>query len=227
MAEFCYNNHVSSATGYTPFFLWYGEHPSFQVGEPKEEKVPAAEELAKDIRDAMEEAKAGIRIAQEYYKEQADKHRTPEPDFAVGEEVWLNRKNMTTHRPAKKLDWKYLGPYKVLEKIGKRAWKLELPQAVKVHPVFHVNLLEKVTPDNFDRAPHPVPPVIVDGQEEWEVEKVLNSKKERNRIKYLVRWKGHGQKEDSWEPAVHLENAMAMVKKFHLENPNAAGSPRG
>ncbi len=132
---------------------------------------------------------------------------------------------MTTHRPAKKLDWKYLGPYKVLEKVGKHAWKLELPNTVKIHPVFHVNLLEKVTPDNFDRAPHPVPPVVVDGQEEWEVEKILNSKRERNRIKYLVRWTGHGQQEDSWEPAVHLANAKELLQKFHMENPNAAGSP--
>ena len=52
-------------------------------------------------------------------------------------------------------------------------------------------------------------------------------RRERNQIKYLVRWVGHGQQEDSWEPANHLANAKELVQKFHLENPNAAGSREG
>ena len=133
---------------------------------------------------------------------------------------------MTSHRPSKKLDWTHYGPYKILEKVGKRAYKLDLPSTVKVHPVFHVSLLEKHNPDNWDREPRPLPPVIVDGEEEWEVEKILNSKKERNgAIKYKVRWKGFGIPGDTWEPVEHLEKVMNLVDKFHLENPNAAGSP--
>ena len=118
MAEFTYNNAPSSATGLSPFFVWYGEHPIIEAGEPREEKVPAAEELAKEISETSKEAKAMIEIANERYKEQADKHRNEDPEFAVGEEVWLNGKNLQTDRPSKKFDWKYFGPYKVLERIG-------------------------------------------------------------------------------------------------------------
>lgn len=226
MAEFCYNNHSSSTTGQAPFYIWYGEYPRIDPNEPKEEVVPAAETLAKHIRETAQEVKAMIEIAQRRYKEQADKQRTEDPTFEVGDEVWLSSQNMNSHRPSKKLDWKYYGPYKILEKVGKRAYKLELPQTIKVHPVFHVSLLEKKTTDNWNRKPEPLPPVIVDGEEEWEVEKILNSKKERGRLKYLVRWKGFDQSEDTWEPLSHLENVRTLVEKFHMENPNAEGSAK-
>lgn len=115
MAEFSYNNTPTSTTGYSPFYLWYGEHPILQAGEPRDEKVPAAEELVELIRFAGEEAKAMIEMAQTRYKEQADKDRIEDPELAVGEEIWLNGRNLQTDRPSKKLDWKYFGPYKIIE----------------------------------------------------------------------------------------------------------------
>lgn len=139
MAEFSYNNTPTSTTGYSPFYLWYGEHPILQAGEPRDEKVPAAEELVELIRFAGEEAKAMIEMAQTRYKEQADKDRIEDPELAVGEEIWLNGKNLQTDRPSKKLDWKYFGPYKIIEQIGSCAYKLDLPPSIKVHPVFHVS----------------------------------------------------------------------------------------
>lgn len=225
MAEFCYNNHNSSTTNSSPFFVWYGEHPAFNAQSPREEYVPAAEELAKQMQETNREVKAMIEIAQRRYKEQADKGRAEDPDFSVGDTVWLNRKNMNSHRPSKKLDWTHYGPYKVLEKVGKRAYRLDLPATIKVHPVFHVSLLEKDNPDNWERTPQPLPPVFVDGEEEWEVDKIVNSKTDRGKRKYLVRWKGFGISGDTWEPLEHLTGVEDLIEKFHLDNPNAVGSP--
>lgn len=50
----------------------------------------------------------------------------------------VNMKNMRTKRPSKKLDHKQLGPVKVLESIGKRAFRLEPPSEAKNHSAFHV-----------------------------------------------------------------------------------------
>lgn len=223
-AEFSYNNHVSSTTGQSPFYLWYGEDPHFYPGAAREEKIPAAEDLAKRIKYVSDEAKAMINIAQERYKEQADKSRGIDPDFSVGDMVWLNRKNMKTDRPAKKLDWRYLGPYKVLEKVG-RAYRLEIPKTWEIHPVFHSSLLEKVGEDNYDREPIPQPPEIINNEEEWEVEKILNSKIKRGKTEYLVRWKGFTTKSDEWVPFKDIENAQDMVNAFHELNPGAPLAP--
>ena len=63
--------------------------------------------------------------------------------FEVGEMVLLAGKNIRTKRPSKKLDNKYQGPFEITERVGKNAYRLELPKAWKIHDVFNVALLEK------------------------------------------------------------------------------------
>ncbi len=222
IAEFKYNNTVSNSTGQSPFMMMYGYHPSFTISSPKEELIPAAETLATRLREIHEEAEAMLKISIERYKEQADKKRAEQPPFEVGDKVWLNRKHIKTDRPTEKLDYRRLGPYKITELVGKRAARLELPLSMKIHNVFHVSLLEKWKPDLHGRNPIPLPPVVTPtGEEEWEVEKVLNSKIERGKMKFLVKWKGYSLEENSWEPESNLENAKDAIEIFYSENPNA------
>ncbi|QRV80811.1 Transposon Tf2-1 polyprotein [Ceratobasidium sp. AG-Ba] len=129
-------------------------------------------------------------------------------------------------RPVAKLSAKKIGPYKVLRKEGSHAFKLELPHTLRVHPVFHTSLVSLKKEDPFGRDP-PQPPAEVtpDGEEEYEVEKILDSRKRRNQIQYLVHWKGYGPKSNTWEPLEHLDTAMGAVRKFHRENPQALRHP--
>ena len=64
------------------------------------------------------------------------------PEFKAGDLVMLDRRNIQTKRPMNKLDHKKIGPFKVKKTVGKRAYQLELPPQMKIHPVFHVSLLE-------------------------------------------------------------------------------------
>jgi hypothetical protein len=59
--------------------------------------------------------------------------------------VWLQRKYIKTTHPLNKLDFKLICPYSILEKIGSKAYKLDLPPSVKIHPVFYISLLEPTT----------------------------------------------------------------------------------
>jgi len=53
------------------------------------------------------------------------------PPFAVGDQVWLNTRNLRTRRPSKKLDFKQAGPFPIIEKISSHAFRLGLPLSMK------------------------------------------------------------------------------------------------
>src|SRR5205814_8373322 len=96
---------------------------------------------AQDMQSLHEELIENIKSAQNQQAWYYDaKHKCIE--FSIGDKVWLNVQNIKTQRPSKKLDWKRLGPYTITERIGTQAYCLELPTWMKIHPVFHVSLLE-------------------------------------------------------------------------------------
>jgi len=63
----------------------------------------------------------------------------------------------------------------------------------------------------------PPKPVIIEGEEEFEVEKILNKRMVRGKEKFLVRWKGYMAEEDTWENKENLENAKELVEEFEKE----------
>ena len=71
----------------------------------------------------------------------------------------VNMTNMKTKRPSKKLDHKRLGPVKIVEAVGKRAFRVELPYEAKNHPVFHVAELELYRQSDIEGQKQPPPPV--------------------------------------------------------------------
>ena len=60
-------------------------------------------------------------------------------------------------------------------------------------------------------------PVIIEGEEEFEVEKILNKRMVRGKEKFLVRWKGYTAEEDTWENKENLENMKELVEEFKKE----------
>jgi hypothetical protein len=116
----------------------------------------------------------------------ADASRKPAPAYQPGDKVWLSSRNLRTQRPSKKLDSKNLGPFKVLEKVGATSYRLQLPASMQIYPVFHSNLL-RLDPDNPlpGQIQEPPPPIKIEGEEEFEVSKIKDSRRYRGRLQYM------------------------------------------
>jgi hypothetical protein len=111
--------------------------------------------------------------SQEWHVAQANKHRR-EPDFGIGDKVWVSTKHWKSNRPSQKLANQMEGPYEILEQIG-HSYKLKLPASMKIHPVFHVEKLRKDAGDSLPGQANPEPTLLEleDGNEEYEVQEVL------------------------------------------------------
>ena len=95
----------------------------------------------------------------------------------------LSAKNLSTLRPKKKFAARFIGLFEVQARIGTQAYRLSLPkQIAAIHPVFHVSLLE---PYRYSDGVTP-PPLKVEGQEEYEVDEVIDKGYRNSRIEYLV-----------------------------------------
>ena len=229
LAEFTGNNTKSETTKVSPFFANKGFHPrmGFEPAEPPPSNIKEVnadafatrmEEIQKILRDNM-------LIAQADHERHANQHRGPAPQYKVGDLVWLDTRNLFTKRPSRKLENRHAGKYRVKRIISNHAVELDLPNDLRVHPVFHVNLLEPAATDD----PHPGhvqppgPPIEVDGETEYEVTAIVDSRLfgRNKKLQYRVQWTGYS--ELNWEDAPNITNATDLLHEFHSRYPNKPG----
>jgi hypothetical protein len=224
LAEFAYNNSVHASTSKTPFLANYGCCPnSVTTVTPRalSSANPAADDLIKSLHAVHKQLALDLAEASATQARFYDRKVKEAPPFKVGDQVWLLRRNIKTARPSDKLDHKRLGPYPITDKIGKAAFRLQLPASMRIHPVFHVSLLEPVRPNDIPgRIQDPPPPVVVDDHEEFEVEEILDSRVRYGKLQYFVHWKDWPISSRTWEPQEHLANAPDLVNAFHRTYPS-------
>ena len=171
-----------------------------------------AEALAAEIRCAVAKARKWVHAAQQRYKEYADKKRA-EVQYAVGELVMLSTVNLSMKlQGTSKFLPRFIGPFKIIERIGAVAYRLELPPVLKIHNVFHVSLLKRYKPGGR-KAPPPLP-TLVDGVPEYEVESITKHRRRGKTMRYRVKWLGYGDEHNSWEPESCVRNCPERINEY-------------
>jgi hypothetical protein len=150
--------------------------------------------------------KEKLTMAHNHMKQQADQNRS-ERSFDVGDWVFLRLqpyKQMSLKQAKKdnKLSPKYYGPYKLLQKIGTMAYKLEFPASSQVHPVFHVSYLKKVIGDNI-LVQIILPELDEEGKIILDPESITDTRilqlRNRSISEYLIKWRKLPAEDSTWE----------------------------
>jgi len=154
-------------------------------------------------------------------KKFGDRRRGKREKYKVGDLVLLSTKDLKWQMKGKKsekLTERFMGPYKVKGIISSNAIELELPNSIKIHPVVNVSRVRLYKSQVKGQKKIPPKPVIIEEEEEFEVEKILNKRMVRRKEKFLVRWKDYTVGEDTWENRENLENAKELVEEFEREH---------
>lgn len=146
-AEYWYNTTYHSATQTTPFKALYGrDPPPLLKWKERTTRVQEVDQQLQERNQILDELKEQLAKAQNRMKGQADKHRR-EVEFKKGDVVYLKlrpyRYKSLAKRINEKLSPRYYGPYTIVDKIGRVAYQLQLPESAKIHDVFHVSSLRK------------------------------------------------------------------------------------
>ena len=136
-----------------------------------------------------------------------------------------------TTRPSKKLADKFLGPYEVIAQPGTHSVTLRLLENLcAIHLVFHVSMLELATPNTIpDRVQLPPLPIFIDGELEFEIAEILDSKVDQRhcncKLLYLIHWTGYAgtNEEISWILTMELRNMPELVVDYHTAYPAKPG----
>jgi hypothetical protein len=217
IAQFAHNNWPSDTTRKSPFFLLMGFNPRADWVHATS-PIPRVTLRLEQMKEARVQAwEAMIKAQQSWVK-----HRDM-PKYKEGDLVWLEGKNLRINQPTAKLAPRRHGPFKVIQVMSAVNYKLELSTQWSIHPVFHTDLLTPYRETimhgpNFTRPT----PELIDGEEEYSVEKILDSRRfgRRRRLQYLVKWEGYPDADNMW---VDKDDVFAddKIREFKNLNPES------
>ncbi|KAJ4778469.1 polyprotein [Rhynchospora pubera] len=200
-AEFCYNTSYHSALKATPFEVVYGRPvPPLLPYKQGDSNIAAVDTCLKDRDDLLLDVRQRLLQAQQRMKTGYDRsHR--DVSYSVGQWVLLRLNHRIAvgirHKANAKLAPRFYGPYKIVDRVGEVAYRLELPANARIHDVFHVSFLKP-----FSGIPPatllPLPP-MQNGHVIREPSAITSIRQQGNHIEVLVEWKNHDKSDASWE----------------------------
>ena len=130
------------------------------------------------------------------------------PQLKKGDKVYLLTKNWKVKKPrTKKLDHVKVGLFSVEERTGPVNVRLRLLRDTRVHPNFHISMIELAGQSTLLQETFHYQP---EEEQEFEVEQILKRKGQR----YLAKWKNYPDLENTWEPLRNLANCQLLLQQF-------------
>ncbi|KAL0462690.1 UNVERIFIED_CONTAM: Transposon Ty3-G Gag-Pol polyprotein [Sesamum latifolium] len=212
LAEWWYNTSFHSSIKTTPYEVIYGKPPPTPIPyEALRSSLEAVDRSLQHREATIRILKEHLHNAQHRMKVQADKKRS-QREFAVGDLVFVKLRpykqtSLKSHF-IHKLTPRFFGPFKVLQRVGAVAYKLELPEGTRIHPIFHVSQLKKKT-GSSSCAPYLPTTLTAHGHVILEPEAVLDRRlvKRNNKptTQVLVKWYNAPSEESLWENLYDLQ----------------------
>ena len=218
MTSFAYNNNIHSVTEktsnellieYTASFASASENRTLRK---KTSLTIERAEWLQDIKDYLKEL--WERVSKQQAKYYNAHHKSV--SFMMSDKVLLRSLNIRTLRSKKKIDHKQLKSFEVVKRIESQTYLLDLFERYdSIHSMFHVFLLESwYSRDENSKSQF----ILVEDEEKWEIEKILNKRIKKSKLEYLIQWVDSSSYENSWESMKYLENARKAIQNYENEN---------
>jgi hypothetical protein len=219
VAECLYYSSFHSSIKMSPFEALY-EYPPPQLGAAviPSDISPEAHQTLLDRGTMLQTLQHNLAKAQPTMKKYADQNRTSRT-FNVGDMVYLkmmpHREFVLGRQNARKLSSKWYGPFKILQAMGNRAYKLQLPEGTKIHNVFHVNQLKRHLGPNV--VPNQTLPLVTtSGKLKTFPLAILSHRQVPRSIgeyavaipQWLIHWENMPEAEATWEDADFIRSTF-------------------
>ncbi|CAI7849896.1 unnamed protein product [Closterium sp. NIES-54] len=215
--KLAYNSTPHLSTGQPPFYLPTGQHPRLPTTPPSHlSHAPAALEFLTSLESAIDAARTSILNAQAKQTHYANTHRK-DIRFKVGDQVLLSTDHLPLLRKGttRKLAPRFIGPFTITRVLSLVNYGLQLPNYMKIHPVFHVQRLRPFRAPAHDRpATRQLPPMFEGSPGLFEVASIAAHHDTPHGREFLVHWKDQPASEDSWEPEINLDRASTAVNRY-------------
>jgi hypothetical protein len=199
-AQYALNDVLNATTGETPNFILYGTVRNKTGNLPDSEASTHSEKMQGIHQQIQLDIEWNHHKSKQYYDERRGTPVLLRPDdyvYLKRRTIGKNEFNIRTKRKSSKLDCAHLGPFKVTDRLENDNYRLKLPDRMKIHPEFHISLLEPTsnTKSYGDE----------EAFDEYEVEAVVDKRINiTGKTEYLIKWMGYDNEENTWEESTNL-----------------------
>ena len=211
-----HNHYLHSVTNELLFYLMMRYEPCALSTVLSETSIPAIKTCLKFLNAAKDKAFTAHKLACQVM---SSRNCQDFECFEKGDKVWLEVKNLKCSIANPEFTPKREGPFTIIKVLSPITYQLCLPKTWKIHPVFHTSLLSPYRKNSIHGPNFPAPPPdLIEGEEKYEIEKILCHCGTLIAYMFLIQWKGYSAKEDSWileQDLKHAKFTLNDYKKLH------------